>query len=114
MSIKDEVFLEQERRLGKKLANTNPKDLQSNLSTAGSSENSPNNKKSVKDEILPTRQGERGIQSESLLTIPAQKYSHPSQREIRKDITMSEVAKHRTKDSLWICVSGKCYDITKY
>ncbi|CAG2103910.1 unnamed protein product [Medioppia subpectinata] len=31
-----------------------------------------------------------------------------------KSYTIDEVAKHKTKDSLWIIISGEVFDVTKF
>jgi len=33
---------------------------------------------------------------------------------LRTDLTMSEVARHNSRDDAWICIEGRAYDVTSY
>ena len=38
----------------------------------------------------------------------------PSVAEAKSPITLEEIAKHDSKDSCWMVIEGKVYDVTKY
>lgn len=103
MSLTDSAHFEAEARLGKELANRKPIDLPSSVSpNAPSSPTIPQHK--------------NGTISPSAESKPSQNnnYIHPSKRPKRKDITLKELGEHNTKDSIWIHLAEKVYDITPF